>query len=87
MQLNDNTKKDNLNQEDVNYVINKLKGYQDLHTTKLVEILKAYLKHKDFDKLHEDIFSLEALCLNEIPFHEIWDLDARMGYLDVIYPA
>ena len=80
-------KTDKFNQEEVKYIIEKLSGYGDLHTQKLVIILEAYLEHKDFDKLHEDIFSLESLCLCQTPFHEIWDINARMGYLEVIYPA
>lgn len=87
MCLNNNVKTDQFNQEDVNYIIKKLSDYSDLHTKKLVGILQDYLEHKNFNKLHEDIFSLDALDLNEIPFHEIWDMNARMGYLEVIYPA
>jgi hypothetical protein len=73
------------NQEDVAYLIGKLKTYRDDYSKKLVTIFNRYVKHEDFEKLHQDLFKLEDLLDQPLP--DTWDTDAHMGYLEVIYPV
>lgn len=73
-----------INQDEVRYCIKKLASYTDLYTTDVVSVFEHYLDHQNFDKMRDD---LEALTKSEIGFHNKWDLNARIGFLEVIYPA
>jgi len=73
-----------INTEDVIYCINKLSIYEDCYSSGIVDIFKSYLEHKDFIQMREN---LETVPHVNRPLHDLWDLDSRMGFLEVIYPC
>lgn len=73
-----------INEEDVKYCIDKLSNYDDSYTKGIVSVFKHYLEQKDFKQMRDD---LETVSPPDDAFHNLWDINARMGFLEVIYPA
>lgn len=72
-----------INENDLLYMISKLGIYDDCYSTGIVKVFKSYLEHKDFKQMRDN---LETVLHDNRPLHELWDLDSRMGFLEVIYP-
>jgi hypothetical protein len=73
-----------INENDVLYMLDKLGIYDDCYSTGIVEVFKSYLEHRDFKQMRDN---LERVPQDNRLLHELWDLDSRMGFLEVIYPC
>jgi hypothetical protein len=70
-----------INENDVKYCIKKLSNYDDCYSSGIVSVFKHYLEHKDFKQMRDE--------LETVPHshHNLWDISARMFFLEVIYPV
>ena len=73
-----------INEDDVMYCIKKLSTYDDRYANGIVTVFKHYLEHQDFRRMRGE---LEAVPPINKGFHNIWDINARIGFLEVIYPS
>ena len=83
--MNQSTVRVVFNIGDVRHLLKSLSGYCDPYTIAIKLAIRKYKTHKSLDKLHDD---LEAISdLGKRPLHAMWDIDTRMSFLEVIYPA
>lgn len=73
-----------INVDVVEYCIESLINYDDPYTDGIVSTMKCYLEHKNFKKMRYD---LETVPNVNVAFHNLWDINARLGFLEVIYPS
>jgi len=72
-----------INEDDVNYTIKKLSFYEDHYSTGVVAVFNDYLLHKDYKRMRDELETVDPIG---IPSHKLWDFNAHIGFLDVIYP-
>jgi len=73
-----------INEDDVKYCVKKLSNYDDCYAKGIVSVFRHYLEHKDFKQMRDDLETVPHV--NEV-VHNLWDINARMGFLEVIYPC
>ena len=73
-----------INVEDVNYAILKLSAYNDQYSTGIVKVFTDYLEHQDFQRMRDELETVPHLIA---PSFKIWDINANIGLLEVIYPS
>jgi len=73
-----------INEDDVECCIKKLDSHKDAYTKGILIVFKNYLKHKDFKQMREELEKVEP---SGNAFHNLWDINARITFLEVIYPC
>ncbi|MCD0490589.1 hypothetical protein LPB86_20290 [Pedobacter sp. MC2016-14] len=73
-----------INESDVKYCIKKLINYDDCYSNGIVTVFKHYLEHKEFKQMRDD---LETVPHGHKALYNLWDVDARIVFLEVIYPS
>jgi hypothetical protein len=72
-----------INEDDVNYAIQKLSLYNDPCSRGIVTVFNSYLMHKDFKRMQQE---LDAAPDSDLPPHLLWDINANIGFSSVIFP-
>ena len=73
-----------INENDVKYCIKILSNYDDCYSNGIVSVFKYYFEHKDVKQMRDD---LETVPHPHKAFHNLWNINARIGFLEVIYPS
>lgn len=81
---NDNQIQVRINVSDVNYAIEKLSSYDEPYSKGVMNVFQNYLMHQDFFKMREE---LETVPQSTAPLWKQWDVNANIGFLEVIYPT
>lgn len=73
-----------MNEDDVMYCVKKLSNYDDCYANGIVAVFEHYLKHQNFKQMRDELETVPPINKG---LHNIWDIDARIGFLEVIYPS